>query len=103
KSRYIGLDATLNLEYTARTDDSTTCHFCPNECKRTFIDAQRPDGSTARYISGFSCEKGTVESKEAMLALVAERKKIASQYPNLVDYESKQAFRHFYDALPMPR
>ena len=30
--------------------------------ERTFIDTECPDGTTARYISGFSCEKGTVES-----------------------------------------
>lgn len=102
KSRYIGIDATLNLEYTTKTDDTTTCHFCPNECKRTFIDARRPDGSSARYISGFSCEKGTVESKEAMLALMAERKKTAAAFPNLVEYESQRAFVHFYKAAPMP-
>jgi hypothetical protein len=59
----------------------TVCHFCPNECKRTFIDTKRPDGRPARYISGFSCEKGTVESEEAMLALVAERKKTAKEFP----------------------
>ena len=63
-------------------------------------DARRP--APARYISGFSCEKGTVESEEAMLALAKERKKLMKQFPNLVDYESKQAFRHFYDAEPMP-
>lgn len=102
KTRYIGLEATLNLEYTTKTDDSTTCHFCPNECKRTFIDARRPDGSTARYISGFSCEKGTVESKDAMLALVAERKKTAAEFPNLVDYESQRAFVHLYKPEPLP-
>ena len=101
-SRFIGMSATLALEYTTTTNESTTCHFCPNECKRTFIDAQRPDGSTARYISGFSCEKGTVESKEAMLALVAERKKIAAQYPNLVEYESERAFVHLRKADPLP-
>jgi hypothetical protein len=28
-----------------------------------------------------------------MLELVAERKKIAKQFPNLVDYEAKRAFR----------
>jgi predicted CoA-substrate-specific enzyme activase len=102
KSRFIGIDAAIALDYTTKNDDETVCHFCPNECKRTFIDARRPDGSTSRYIAGFSCEKGTVESKEAMVALVKERKKIAAQFPNLVDYESKQAFRHFYDSLPMP-
>src|SRR5262245_16936577 len=102
KTRFIGVKGILDLEYTARTDDSTTCHFCPNECKRTFIDSKRPDGSQARYISGFSCEKGTVESKEAMLALMAERKKTAAQFPNVVDYESKRAFVHLYDAAPLP-
>ncbi|HET9930153.1 MAG TPA: acyl-CoA dehydratase activase-related protein, partial [Polyangiaceae bacterium] len=102
KTRFIGIDATLDLSYTATTDESTTCHFCPNECKRTFIDTQRPDGSTTRYISGFSCEKGTVESKEAMLSLVAERKKIAAAYPNLVQYEANQAFVHFYKPEPQP-
>jgi predicted CoA-substrate-specific enzyme activase len=101
-TRFIGLQGILDLEYTARTDDSTTCHFCPNECKRTFIDAKRPDGSQARYISGFSCEKGTVESKEAMLELMAERKKTAAEFPNVVDYESKRAFVHLYDAAPLP-
>lgn len=102
KSTFIGIDASIDLEYTSRTDDSTTCHFCPNECKRTFIDTRRPDGSTSRYIAGFSCEKGTVESEQSMLALVAERKKIAQQFPNLVDYESKKAFSSWFKHAPMP-
>ncbi|WP_437659737.1 BadF/BadG/BcrA/BcrD ATPase family protein [Sorangium sp. So ce1182] len=102
RSTFIGIDAAIALEYTTKNDEETVCHFCPNECKRTFIDARRPDGTTSRYISGFSCEKGTVESEQAMLALVAERKKIAKQFPNLVDYESKLAFRHFYDTAPLP-
>jgi predicted CoA-substrate-specific enzyme activase len=101
-STFIGLDAAIDLEYTSRTDDTTTCHFCPNNCKRTFIDTKRPDGSSSRYIAGFSCEKGTVESEEAMLALVKERKEIAAQYPNLVDYESKKAFSSWYKYVPMP-
>jgi predicted nucleotide-binding protein (sugar kinase/HSP70/actin superfamily) len=101
-STFIGIDAAIALEYETKNDESTVCHFCPNECKRTFIDTSRPDGSTARYIAGFSCEKGTVESEEAMLELVAERKKVAKQFPNLVDYEAKLAFRHFYKPLPIP-
>lgn len=101
-STFIGIDAAIALDYTTKNDEETVCHFCPNECKRTFIDTSRPDGSTSRYISGFSCEKGTVESEESMLALVADRKKIAKQFPNLVDYESKLAFRHFYTPAKMP-
>ena len=101
-SSYIGIEETLALEYWTKNDEETVCHFCPNECKRTFIDTKRPDGSTSRYIAGFSCEKGTVESKEAMLALVADRKKIAQEFPNCVDYEAKKAFMHFYKPEPMP-
>jgi predicted CoA-substrate-specific enzyme activase len=101
-STFIGIDAAIDLQYTSKNDEETVCHFCPNECKRTFIDTMRPDGSSSRYIAGFSCEKGTVESKESMLELVAERKKIAQEFPNMVDYESKKAFMHFYDAAPMP-
>src|SRR5205085_1005195 len=93
---------TLDLDFTTKNDESTVCHFCPNECKRTFIDTKRPDGSTSRYIAGFSCEKGTVESKEAMLELVAERKKMAQEFPNMVDYEAKRAFMSVHKPTPMP-
>ena len=101
-STFIGLDATIDLEYESVNDESTRCHFCPNLCARTFIDTKTPDGRTSRYISGFSCEKGTVESEEAMIALSKDRKKLMKQFPNLVDYESKLVFRHFYDTEPMP-
>ncbi|RYE81722.1 MAG: CoA activase [Myxococcales bacterium] len=101
-STFIGMQAAIDIEFSTKNDEETVCHFCPNECKRTFIDSRRPDGSTARYISGFSCEKGTVESEAAMLSLVAERKKTAKAYPNLVDYESKLAFRSFYKPVPQP-
>src|SRR4029077_16048394 len=102
KSSFIGIDAAIGLEYTTKNDGDAVCHFCPNECKRTFIDTTRPDGSTSRYIAGFSCEKGTVESKEAMLDLVAERTKVAQPFPNMVSYEATKAFSHFYEPDPMP-
>lgn len=102
KSRFIGIDAARNLSFVTRNDESTVCHFCPNECRRTFIDASRPDGSLARYISGFSCEKGTVESEATMLELVKERKKTAALFPNLVEYEGRKAFQHFYQVEPLP-
>ncbi|HEY8924919.1 MAG TPA: BadF/BadG/BcrA/BcrD ATPase family protein [Polyangia bacterium] len=101
-STFIGLDSAIAINYTATNDESTRCHFCPNLCARTFIDTVTPAGDTARYISGFSCEKGTVESEDAMLALTADRKKLMKKFPNLVDVESKMLFRHFYDQQPMP-
>ncbi|MAC25411.1 MAG: CoA activase [Myxococcales bacterium] len=101
-STFVGLDAAIGLEYASRNDETTTCHFCANHCSRTFIDAVRPDGSTSRYISGFSCEKGMVESKEAMKQLVKERRAIMKQYPNLVEHEARTAFQHHKGTRPMP-
>src|SRR5450432_790676 len=101
-STFIGIDSAIDITFTSKNDEDTRCHFCPNLCQRTFIDTVTPAGDSARYISGFSCEKGTVESEEAMLALSAERKKLMKQYPNLVDTESKLLYRHFYDQQPVP-
>ncbi len=102
RSRFVGMEAAIALRYTSRNDESTRCHFCENECSRTFIDAERPDGSTSRYISGFSCEKGMVESKEAMLRLLKEKKARARRFPNLVEYEARRAFASQPKVRPLP-
>jgi activator of 2-hydroxyglutaryl-CoA dehydratase/predicted nucleotide-binding protein (sugar kinase/HSP70/actin superfamily) len=95
-STFIGLQAAIDLHYTTRHDETTTCTFCPNHCGRTFIDTITPDGRTSRYIAGFSCEKGTVESLDALRALQQKRKALKMHYPNLADYEARLAFRHFH-------
>jgi len=92
-STFIGLDETIGLKYTSRTDEDTRCTFCENNCSRTFIDTETPEGDVSRYIAGFSCEKGTVESKEAVVTLNKERRKLKAEYPNLVDYEANMVFR----------
>jgi len=102
KSTFIGLDQAIDLQFISRNDESTVCHFCPNNCSRTFIDTLTPDGRTSRYISGFSCEKGTVESKEALKVLARERNLIRRQFPNLVEEEANLAFKHFFPAAPLP-
>ncbi len=102
QSRFIGLEAAINIEYTTRTDATTRCSFCDNHCARTFIDTRTPQGTTSRYIAGFSCEKGTVESKQAVVALNQARKRLKSRYPNLVDYEAEAVFRHRHNPAPMP-
>jgi activator of 2-hydroxyglutaryl-CoA dehydratase/predicted nucleotide-binding protein (sugar kinase/HSP70/actin superfamily) len=101
-SRFIGLDAAIGLAYTTKNDEETRCSFCANLCARTFIDTKAPNGRSSRYIAGFSCLKGTVESKEAMLALTKERNRIKKKYVNLVEYESRLAFRSFYKPEPQP-
>ncbi|MCB9780029.1 MAG: CoA activase [Alphaproteobacteria bacterium] len=101
-STFIGLDQAIDLAYTTKNDEETVCHFCPNHCSRTFIDTETPDGRTSRYISGFSCEKGTVESKDALKVLARERNAIRKQYPNLVEEEARIAFTPFVQNKPLP-
>jgi activator of 2-hydroxyglutaryl-CoA dehydratase/predicted nucleotide-binding protein (sugar kinase/HSP70/actin superfamily) len=101
-STFIGLSAAIDLEYKATNDEHTKCTFCPNNCSRTFIDAFRPDGTTSRYISGFSCEKGMVESKEAMLEVVKQRKQLMKTFPNLCAYEARKAFQSIPGVSKLP-
>ncbi len=101
-SSFIGLDNAIKLQYTTRTDESTRCTFCDNNCSRTFIDTSAPSGEKVRYIAGFSCEKGTVESTAALKTLNATRKSLKKQHPNIVDYESRLLFRHVLKQKDMP-
>lgn len=101
-STFVGLESSIDLEFTTKNDADTVCNFCPNHCSRTFIDTSTPNGLTARYISGFSCEKGTVEDKDALKVLEAGRRDLIRKFPNLVNYEARQAFRHIYDGASMP-
>jgi activator of 2-hydroxyglutaryl-CoA dehydratase/predicted nucleotide-binding protein (sugar kinase/HSP70/actin superfamily) len=101
-SSFVGLDQAIDIDYTSTNDEKTRCNFCPNNCSRTFIDTRTLDGKTARYISGFSCEKGTVENMDALKVLNKERQKRMKQYPNLVDYEAKLAFKSFFEPAAMP-
>ena len=102
-STFVGLEEAIGLQYTATTDETTRCHFCPNDCTRTFIDTRTPDGDIVRYISGFSCEKGTVEDQAALKKLLARRAEQKKRAPNLLSWHAEHAFRHRYDVEAMPQ
>ena len=102
KTSFVGLDQAIDIDFTSTNNEDTRCNFCPNNCSRTFIDTKTLDGTSARYISGFSCEKGTVENMDALKLLNKERNKRMKQFPNLVDYEAKLAFKSFFEPAPMP-
>lgn len=101
-STFIGLDGAINLFYTTKNDEETRCTFCANNCSRTFIDAKVSQEETVRYISGFSCEKGTVEDHDALRALNKKRRERMVAYPNLVDYEATWAYKPMYKPQTMP-
>ncbi len=101
-STFIGLDEAIALDYTTRNDDSTRCDFCANNCSRTFVDVVTPKQDIARYISGFSCEKGTLEDVDALRALNKQRRERMKVFPNLVDYEATLAFKSWFRPEPQP-
>jgi len=99
---FVGLEEAMQMTYTSTTDESTRCHFCTINCSRTFIDTQTPSGNAARYIAGFACEDGTVESHEALKALRENRRSLQESVPNLVKTEAKRLFMPLYDLPPKP-
>ncbi|HSG48475.1 MAG TPA: BadF/BadG/BcrA/BcrD ATPase family protein [Longimicrobiales bacterium] len=99
-SSFIGLDETVATTYGTTTDESTRCHFCKNECLRTFIDVEVACGNgngmgTRRLIVGNSCEKGGVESVDDMRAIKARLDATARETPNLVEMSARAAFRSY--------
>ncbi|RRS30810.1 MAG: CoA activase [Epsilonproteobacteria bacterium (ex Lamellibrachia satsuma)] len=99
---FVGLEEALQMTYTSKTDESTRCHFCTINCSRTFIDTQTPSSDTVRYIAGFSCEDGTVESAEAFKTLKSSRKALQKTIPNLVKKESISLFAPTYELEERP-
>jgi len=99
---FSGMQEALQMTYTSKTDESTRCHFCSILCSRTFIDTKTPSSDTVRYIAGFACEDGTVESVEAFKALKSSRKGLQETVPNLVKKESMSLFAPTYDLETKP-
>jgi len=101
-SSFIGIDEAINLKYTTRNDVGTRCSACTNQCTRTFIDAVTAEGDSVRYIAGFSCEKGTVENKEALKVITHKRKHLQQEFPNMAEVEAELAFKHLHEPTALP-
>ena len=99
---FVGMKESLQMTFTSKTDENTRCHFCSINCSRTFIDTQTPSSDSVRYIAGFSCEEGTVESHEALKILKDSRKDLQKNTPNLVKKESMSLFAPTYNLEEKP-
>ena len=108
RTTFMGLDAVRKIEYRTTRNESTRCNFCKNNCLRTFIDVRTEpvknfvpiqkvtkvplmEGEQRLIIA--TCEKGLVEDVNEMKDIKAGLDKIRDQYPNFVDYASKEVFR----------
>jgi predicted CoA-substrate-specific enzyme activase len=120
KTTFIGLDAVRRIEYRSTRNESTRCNFCKNNCLRTFIDVRTEPAKELIAIQKVTkvplmkgeqrliiatCEKGLVEDVNEMKDIKAGIDKLRDQYPNFVDYASKEVFRptnakNIADSLP---
>ncbi len=120
QSTFVGLDAVRKIEYRTTRNEATRCNFCKNNCLRTFIDVRTEPvknfvpvqrvtkvplmlGEQRLIIA--TCEKGLVEDVEEMKDIKAGLDRIRDQYPNFVDFASKEVFRptnakNISDSLP---
>jgi predicted CoA-substrate-specific enzyme activase len=104
-TRFRGYDVIESLEYTSTTNQSTTCKWCPVDCKRTFIDVALPDGAGRpwskvplaagweRVISGNSCPKGLLEDVNEMLVVKKNLETVKDAHPNTAEVVRATAFR----------
>jgi predicted nucleotide-binding protein (sugar kinase/HSP70/actin superfamily) len=99
---FVGLKEALQMTYVSKTDESTRCHFCSINCSRTFIDTKTPNSDEVRYIAGFACEDGTVESAQEFKKLKSSRKSLQATIPNLVKKESTKLFSPNYELESKP-
>jgi predicted CoA-substrate-specific enzyme activase len=110
QTTFVGLDAVRKIEYRTTRNEDTRCHFCKNDCLRTFIDIRTQPKNDLSFVPIqkvtkvplmhgeqrliiATCEKGTVEDINDMKGIKAGIDSIRAQHPNFVDYASKEVFR----------
>jgi predicted CoA-substrate-specific enzyme activase len=107
---FIGLDAVRKIEYRTTRNEETRCHFCKNDCLRTFIDIRTTPKDDMSFVPIqkvtkvplmhgeqrliiATCEKGLVEDVNDMKDIKSGLDAIRAQHPNFVDYAAKEVFR----------
>jgi predicted CoA-substrate-specific enzyme activase len=110
QTTFVGLDAVRKIEYRTTRNEDTRCHFCKNDCLRTFIDIRTQPKSDLSFVPIqkvtkvplmhgeqrliiATCEKGTVEDINDMKEIKAGLDTIRAAHPNFVDYAAKEVFR----------
>ena len=110
QTTFVGLEAVRKIEYRTTRNEDTRCHFCKNDCLRTFIDIRTQPKNDLSFVPIqkvtkvplmhgeqrliiATCEKGTVEDLNDMKEIKAGLDSIRAQHPNFVDYAAKEVFR----------
>tara|TARA_Y100000034_G_scaffold15007_1_gene15795 strand:+ start:1571 stop:5017 length:3447 start_codon:yes stop_codon:yes gene_type:complete len=103
---FIGIEQLLNVNYIKNNDERTRCYSCKNKCPRTFIDVKVKDAEPLPYkskvslkkghkriITGFSCDRGTVENVKDIISINKKMISTMKENPNLVADMALKAFQ----------
>ncbi|GHV80901.1 hypothetical protein AGMMS49944_26920 [Spirochaetia bacterium] len=107
-SSFIGIDAAARLQFASKNDDTTRCTGCTNKCRRTFVDIETSDSANnekkhkVRFISGYLCEKGSVDDKADAQNETKRLHAIRENNPDISLEAANLAFSDF-DFDPVPK
>ena len=106
QTSFIGLEQLEQVSYIKTSDERTRCLSCKNHCSRTFIDVKVKNAEPLpfqsklplleghkRIITGFSCDRGTVESMEDVKSVSHSMAGVMKKNPNLVAEMAQKAFK----------
>ncbi|MGA8313567.1 MAG: BadF/BadG/BcrA/BcrD ATPase family protein [Terriglobales bacterium] len=108
RTTFIGLDAVRRITYHTTRNEETRCHFCKNNCFRTFVDVQTgsaaeedksPLQSNVPLRAGeqrviiATCEKGAAEDVGSMREIKAGLDALKAAHPNLVDMAAREVWK----------
>ena len=105
QTRFRGFGAIDRLSYRNTTSSETVCHWCPVNCRRTFIDVELPDGQGRpwskvplgqgweRVIVSNSCPKGLVEDVHELKIVKERMEKTKNAFPSIAQMVRGEAFR----------
>ena len=110
QTTFVGLDAVRKIKYRTTRNEETRCHFCKNDCLRTFIDIRTAPTDDMSFVPIkkvtkvplmhgeqrliiATCEKGLVEDVNDMKDIKAGLDEIKGKYPNFVDFAAREVFR----------
>jgi predicted nucleotide-binding protein (sugar kinase/HSP70/actin superfamily) len=110
QTSFVGLEAVRKIKYRTTRNEETRCHFCKNDCLRTFIDIRTAPTDDMSFVPIqkvtkvplmhgeqrliiATCEKGLVEDVNDMKDIKAGLDEIKGKYPNFVDFAAREVFR----------
>ncbi|MCF6285862.1 MAG: acyl-CoA dehydratase activase-related protein, partial [Candidatus Hydrogenedentes bacterium] len=86
ETTFIGMAAVRSIEYRTTRDENTRCHFCKNNCLRTFIDVK---SAASEKASSISVEPSTLKLDGSTVSHTRLKRGATAEEKKSPDFESK--------------